>query len=107
MTGASKPHSEQVIVRDFPRDRDPFLRAVVEELRVENLRWPGLWTRLESLLNERDRLVEQLEAAREALAHASRPGPYCKGGSLICEICVGSCGVEEYDELVESVTSRG
>jgi len=52
-----------------------------------------------------DDLVEQLEAAHEALRHASSPGPYCKGGTLICEICVGSCGVEEHDELVEAVSA--
>jgi hypothetical protein len=49
------------------------------------------------------RIEEQLEAAQEALRHSNAPGPYCKGGTLICEICVGSCGVEEHDELVEAV----
>jgi len=46
-------------VSDEHRDRLDFLRQVVEELRPANERWPGLWTRLESLLNECDRLQNE------------------------------------------------
>lgn len=45
-------------------ERDEFLRAVVEELKPANERWPGLWTRLEWLLNDHDEAVRQIESWR-------------------------------------------
>ena len=29
--------------------------------------------------------------------------PFCKGGAATCEICVGSCGIEEYEECSGSL----
>jgi hypothetical protein len=49
------------------RERDEFLRAVVAELFDGNARWPGLWTRLESLLNENVRLLAVVERYENAL----------------------------------------
>ena len=64
----SKQHSAQDFEDTQAGDRDEFLRGVIEKLRPDNRRWPGLWTRLSSLMAERDSLVEQLEALRDTLA---------------------------------------
>jgi hypothetical protein len=43
-----------------PEERDEYLRGVVAELFEDNGRWPGLWSRLQSLLSERDRLASEV-----------------------------------------------
>jgi hypothetical protein len=48
-------------------ERDRFLREVVASLVDDNSRWPGLWTRIESLLDERDSLELTLHALTRLL----------------------------------------
>ena len=86
------------------RERDEFLRAVIAELYDGNVRWPGLWTRLASLMDERDQLREALQAVGalqpKALSYirangfvfdqplGAEPGNwYHLAFSLYCELC--------------------
>ena len=47
-----------------------------------------------------DALVAELDSYKR---HACDNWRYCKGGTSACEDCVGSCGVEEFDEHWEAV----
>lgn len=55
-------------------ERDLFLRNVIQKLHDTNVRWPGLWTRLESLMSERDSLEACIERLRKALMEISDYG---------------------------------
>jgi hypothetical protein len=32
---------------------------------------------------------------------------FCEGGTQVCEVCVGSCGIEEYQETESAASSSG
>lgn len=69
-------------------ERDAFLRAVIAELQSENIRWPGLWTRLQSLLNERDSLAAALRAgdSREEWLTAQLDKQTANAGKLLAAL---------------------